>query len=476
MASLLDIVSKPISDDQPCGPDLEMNEDKAYWLTIGRIEPALPKSLEEYEKFPDRGMPIGEEIGALTSVIERSHDLKLLSLVARLRILGQDLDGFIDAIEAVNYLVQSRWDSFHPQGDVDYRLSLIETLEFMPDTGYPLRDVPLFVSPRLGKISYRLQLLATGALSAHRLSDGEGDAAAGDTPRPHDIAAAAKAAKVDDIVGSRDKILSLLSMIEGLEANFEENAGTPLRLKALKDLSSKILDFLNYCLAEKDPSLAAPAGPAPGLSAEVAAAQVVTAAAPGVVDTVAAANAYLRGIEDYYARYEPSSPVRLYVAQSRALIGKSFGEAIEALLPNLVSDANLPIGGDLRARLPLAHFANLLAPSPSAAEVEDDLVEPSESSSRDDDRDAAYDEMGDDDGPNLREGASAVRARELQDHRVVTRQAAIQSIDAVISFFRQREPSSPIPLLLGQARTFATEDFIGALRSVLPRESFAVDD
>ncbi len=308
MATLFEIVSKPVSDDQPCGPDLEMNEDKAYWLTIGRVEPALPKSLEEYEKFQGRGMPIADEISALTGVLERSHDLKLLSLIARLRILSQNLDGFIDAIEAINYLVQNRWEQVHPQGDVDYRLSLIEALEFMPDTGYPLRDVPLFVSPRLGKVSYRLHLLATGALSSHRLSDDEGAAADDEAPTPHEIASAAKAAKLDDIVASRDKILSLLSMVEGLETNFEENAGSPLRLKALKELTSKILDFLTYCLGEKDPSLAAPAGPAPGLSMQEAAAQIVTAPAPGSVDSVAAVNAYLRGVEEYYARHEPSSP------------------------------------------------------------------------------------------------------------------------------------------------------------------------
>lgn len=451
-----------------------MNEDKTYWLTIGRIEPALPKSLAEYEKFQGRGMPIADEIAALTSVLERSHDLKLLSLIARLRILGQNLDGFIDAIEAINYLVQNRWEQVHPQGDVDYRLSLIEALEFMPDTGYPLRDAPLFASPRLGKVSFRLHLLATGALSAHRLSDD--DDTAGDDeepPAPHDIASAAKAAKLDDIVAARDKILSLLSMIEGLEANFEENAGSPLRLKALKELTSKILDFLTYCLSEKDPSLAAPAGPAPGLSMQEAAAQIVTAPAPGLVDSVAGVNAYLRGVEEYYARYEPSSPVRLYVAQCRALVGKSFGEAIELLLPELVTEANLPIGGDLRARLPIAHFSPLLAPAATSPEVDAASWTPhgqEDAGGETGDADDAGERDASDDPYN---GSGGGQQRE---HLVLTRQAAIQSIEAVIGFYRQKEPSSPIPLLLGQARTFATEDFIGALRSVLPKGSFAVDD
>jgi type VI secretion system protein ImpA len=474
MATLLEIVSKPISDDQPCGPDLEMNEDKAYWLTIGRIEPALPKSLEEYEKFQGRGMPIAEEIAALTGVLERSHDLKVLSLIARLRILAQNLDGFIDAVEAINYLVQNRWEQVHPQGDVDYRISLIEALEFMPDTGYPLRDAPLFVSPRLGKVSYRLHLLATGALSAHRLSDDEDDGADNDAPTSHDLSSAAKAAKLDDIVASRDKVLSLLSMIEGLETNFEENAGSPLRLKALKGLTSKILEFLTYCVGEKDPSLAAPTGPAPGLSMEEAAAQIVMAPAPGSVDSVAAVNAYLRGVEEYYARYEPSSPVRLYVAQCRALVGKSFGEAIELLLPELVSDANLPIGGDLRARLPIAHFSPLLAPASSS-----DEGDAAQSTERDDpDHSDADPDVADDAGePDASEETYGASSRgQAREHLVLTRQAAIQSIEAVIGFYRQKEPSSPIPLLLGQARTFASEDFIGALRSVLPKGSFAVDD
>ncbi len=79
-------------------------------------------------------------------------------------------------------------------------------------------------------------------------------------------------------------------------------------------------------------------------------------------------------------------------------------------------------------------------------------------------------------GAKSKSATAPPQAVPQREHLVLTRQAAIQSIEAVIGFYRQKEPSSPIPLLLGQARAFATEDFIGALRSVLPKGSFAVDD
>lgn len=473
MASLLEIVSKPISADEPCGPDLEQMEDQDYWQVIGRIEPSLPTSLPEYEKFPSRNMPIPAEIAAATKLLERSHDIKILTLVARLNILGQRLDGFIDAVEAMSFLIQERWDHFHPQGDIGYRLSLIECLDFMPDTGYPLRDTPLFPSPRLGKVSYRMHLLATGALSSQRLSvDENAEEQEEIAPRVNDISVAAKAAKSADIVASRDKLLTLLSMIEGMEANFTANAGSQtLRLTALKDLVSKILDFLNFCIAENDPSLAPPSGPPPGISIEEAAVAATSSPAfIGGVDSVESADALLAGVERYFANQEPSSPVRLYIAQARALVGKTFAEALEALVPEYASQANLPIGGAIRARLPLAQFAALLPSGPNP------------------DRGTDPDGSGDDteaesDSPSgvARKGARAGEQsgdseRQERVIEVTTRQAAIQSLEIVSGFFKQKEPSSAIPLLLGEARSFASRDFVDALRSVLPADAFVVDE
>ena len=45
---------------------------------------------------------------------------------------------------------------------------------------------------------------------------------------------------------------------------------------------------------------------------------------------------------------------------------------------------------------------------------------------------------------------------------------ALALLDNVAGFFRQAEPSNPVPLLMEKAREMAQRDFISVLREVLP--------
>jgi type VI secretion system protein ImpA len=51
---------------------------------------------------------------------------------------------------------------------------------------------------------------------------------------------------------------------------------------------------------------------------------------------------------------------------------------------------------------------------------------------------------------------------------VKSRQDAIRALDAVAAFFRQTEPSSPIPLLLERAKRLVSKDFLEVLADIAP--------
>ena len=51
---------------------------------------------------------------------------------------------------------------------------------------------------------------------------------------------------------------------------------------------------------------------------------------------------------------------------------------------------------------------------------------------------------------------------------IKTRQDALRSLEAVTLFFRQTEPSSPIPLLLDRAKNLIGKDFLEILASIAP--------
>ncbi len=49
-----------------------------------------------------------------------------------------------------------------------------------------------------------------------------------------------------------------------------------------------------------------------------------------------------------------------------------------------------------------------------------------------------------------------------------SRQDAIRALDAVASFFRQNEPSSPIPLIVERAKRLVSKDFLEVLADIAP--------
>ena len=62
------------------------------------------------------------------------------------------------------------------------------------------------------------------------------------------------------------------------------------------------------------------------------------------------------------------------------------------------------------------------------------------------------------------DGASAAGA----PGQIRSRQDAIRSIDAVSAFFRQHEPSSPVPLLLERAKRLVSKSFMEVLEDIAP--------
>lgn len=60
-------------------------------------------------------------------------------------------------------------------------------------------------------------------------------------------------------------------------------------------------------------------------------------------------------------------------------------------------------------------------------------------------------------------GGSAVAVGSIR-----TRQDAIRALDAVASFFRQNEPSSPIPLFIERAKRLVAKDFLAVLADIAP--------
>jgi type VI secretion system protein ImpA len=111
------------------------------------------------------------------------------------------------------------------------------------------------------------------------------------------------------------------------------------------------------------------------------------------------------------------------------MLGKSFVEALRILVPAHAEAAAINVGKDRVFDLPVERMAALLdaAPTPDSAVSENSTV-----------------------------------------FLVENRAQALGLLDQIAAYFRNAEPSSPVPFLVDRARELAQRDFLSLLRDVLP--------
>jgi type VI secretion system protein ImpA len=336
-------------------------------------------------------------------------------LRARLAIVNKDLGGFAVNLAATAWWLDKFWDAVHPQpqpGD-SARSSAIATLE-LPTVIFPLQYAPLVEAHRLGSISYRTWMIASGEVKPRANENVLTQAAVSD---------AISAAEPAVLAKTRRNIALVKTSLEGIRNAFYKH-GDAAGLDKLLALATTIREFIDPQASAAEAVDLAPSGDA------VERAGAAPASPAEVSEALAA-------IADYYSRSEPSSPILLLVRQAHQLIGKSFFEAISILVPGYVDKAAFQIGGDQFFPLPLQKLSGF-ARAPAAP------------------------------GDGQAESAPGDAAPR---YTVTSRTQAIVLLDQIQQYFRRTEPSSPVPMLCERARALAERDFMGVLRDVLPKDA-----
>lgn len=440
--AVLDIPAllEPISAGQPCGPDLDLEGDPDFMQAVARIEGVMPASYftrdEEGRQQPfDRAsIDFTAEIKTVTGLLDRSRDLRLLTLFTRLSALNRDLAGMASGVGAVAALLGSRWADVNPRGeDGDYglRSAVLQALDDMAAVVLPLQHIPLAESRRFGSISFRSVMVAQGEATS---SEGEA------IDRPG-IDRTLAECDLDDLRAKNAAIATILDAASSIyatmvsEASFEET----VKLERLTALARRIAALLGPALEARDPGAARPASDsvaAPGDAAPDPRETMPSATATAVT-TMAGAAAALGAVGRYLAAFEPSNPAEVLVRQTRSLVGKSFLDVLRILVPNHAEDARIGIGAD---RIVELSFGQLAA-------VEE-----------------TTDGSGAGESPAAEDGEAAV----VTAHVVTSRRQAVDLMQKVAAFYRAAEPSSPIPLLLERAVSTIERDFLSILKDVLP--------
>jgi type VI secretion system protein ImpA len=416
----------PLSEADPCGPDLDLDGDPDYLNFVAQAEVVLPSSFfspEDGRPFDRTSIDIPAQLETLQRLLTRTRDLRLLILQARLHILDRNLTGFARSVAAIALLLERYWDTVHPRpegGDLGMRSAAIGGLD-MPTVIFPLQYAPLFEARRVGAITYRGLMVAMEEV-APRL--GESKLEVGP------ILEAVSAADPAVLAPARASLSMLKSSLGTIKTTFLVN-GQSAGLKGLPELVDKIVAFIDPHATEAE-----------GEGADADLADAADTAGEGSTtanrapNSLVEASAALAAIADYYSRMEPSSPTLPLVRQAHQLIGRSFFEIISILVPSQMDYAAFRIGHDQVFDLPIGKLSELSEVAP----------------------------IGSTDG-------SDGSADQAAAYRVQTRSQAIALLDLVQRFFRKSEPSSPVPMLCERARALADRDFMSVLRDVLPKSA-----
>src|ERR1700722_1435561 len=418
-----------VSEDDPCGPDLDLEGDTEFMNFIAATEGQLPAS---YYAFNRASIDFSAASQAAEKLLKRTLDLRLLALMAKLAILNRDIAGFARRLGTVAWLVSVHWEAANPkaEGD-DYsgRIAQLTTLEDNAVILLPLQQTPLIETNREGALSYRDQLLASGAVQPRSVTlyDLRGQK---QTTEPEKFMPAKSIERVlSDVeiarlAGAVEMLTSVGASIQTINAATTEHVGyeNAVALPKLATLVNDMTGFLRAALVRRDPSLAPP----PPASAPIddAGAPSAAAAAPAAFASRAEVDAALASAFGYFAASEPTSPALLLIRQAREMLGKNLYEVMKLLAPPHADAARVFVGPDGAFTVPVKSLSN----APSAAI----------------------------------ESAPAAR-----------RAAALALIDAGAAHMQKAEPSSPVPYLLERARNLATRDFLSLLQDLLSDEAIA---
>ena len=436
-------IAAPISADDPCGPDLDEEGDDAYLNYVlsaaGRIpesfyqrDPNAPVNNSRYIPFDRTKIDLKSEVKAISALLGRTRDLRLLALDARFHCLAGHVIGFCEGLQAMAALVETHWDEIHPRGsdgDFTMRQNTLSGLDDQSSVLLPLTYAPLVVSRKVGSVSLRDHLISRGAVQS-RPDDRKIDLS--------DILDALQSPDARPAVQElHDAITGSLRALERMYVKFIASASneySPTFTNLLVTLG-QIRDLIETAVPELA-TVAAPEEPEPAVAPNEASEAALPVAVAGpllALQDHAAASAALLAVERYFAQTEPSSPVLILIHQARALVGKSLVEALEILLPDAAPKAVIAFTGGPPFKLDIGKMKALTSTAINGTKAID-------------------------------------AADEAQIFTAGSRQEAEALIAGVDAFFKTREPSSPIPMLIGRARTFLNRDFSAILADLVKPE------
>ena len=426
---------------------------------VGRPERSMGDSVIPAE--PPRWSEVREHARALESA---PPHVEVLATLVRAGLAVEGVAGLASSLAALAETLDTAWAKLYPAGDEDdpdepwyERSNLLADLAADAEFADALLRTPL------------VEVRGIGAFSARDIDIAEGAVVGTEEERARcqsgPIDAAFSEVDADVLARTRDAIAGARAAAERAAAALDREVGAGGG-RAMTEIADRVGLLLAHVERRGAGRLDASAvdGPAandpasdPGVDPALAGeASASSGAAPtgrrpaSPVTTLpdhAAVRAALDAVTAYYGRREPGSPVAVLVTRARALVGRGFFELLGELCPATADGDDFGTRLSAAPRDPLLTllgegFGRHLAGEDASAHVAADAPPADDTP------------LGTDDA---RDGGAASQAS------VDSRDAVLDTLDDVLAFYREQEPSSPVPTILGKVRALVPLDHAALL-------------
>ncbi|HEX3695230.1 MAG TPA: type VI secretion system protein TssA [Polyangia bacterium] len=338
MATLvLDTILAPIAGADPCGSDLEY--DVAFGelerLGQGKPEQQIGSTIVPAEE-PDWKSVQRQAL----ELLGRSKDLRVAAHLTKALLRTSGWNGFSQGLSVLRDFVDHQWPGIYPRLDPDddndptMRVNILNSMAD-GETISGVRATVLVASRTLGRFTLKDLEIASG------------DALAAGTQGP--TMASLDAAALDCDLGELQALAvaaraagdALVALEASVAAQVGESSG--VNYSKLLPLVRKASQFLGAKLALRAPA-AAGAAMVDGVDAGNEGGGPVANRGGGLPGEIGSREDVIRALDKisaYYDRYEPSSPVPLFMARCKKLVMMSFIDIVRELVPEAVSQVEV---------------------------------------------------------------------------------------------------------------------------------------
>ena len=335
----VDALTRPISDDEPAGPDLEYSDvaelERLAAGTPGSLDPKTNELVGAEEPNWRKVAEVAEEL------LGKTKDLRVAALVARARLGTRGLTGLAEGLHLIGALLENFWPSLYPPLDASENDNPIDRINVLANLSpeaeaygsagteallRSLRGAVIAESREVGRYTVRDLDYALGRMQPP---------AGATAPTPELLAAAWRRGDPEANRERREGIALGLAAVKTIAAVFQDRSGERPNLGLLEQTLRRVGDF--YATHDAADAEAAQAGGDDDGVTDGDGAPGAGGAKPprsGGLASRADAVRILEQVAEFLRKAEPSSPAPMFIDRAIKLLQMDFTAIVKELMPD----------------------------------------------------------------------------------------------------------------------------------------------